>query len=168
MTLFDSSIFFFYLFCSTFISLTEGDVVVCTFVRGKHDVTQRTRARMQAPRHSTAPRCISLFSLLSLLLLVHILIKTTCPHISCDCVLRAITLRTAKNNFEANYFAFRIGLNNTACQKRVVLRREISVSLCKGREQSKPTCPEVHRTFEFFVFFSPEAEIDAPRTRNTN
>ena len=39
-------------------------VVVCTFVRGKHDVTQPTPARTQAPRHSTAPRCISLFSLL--------------------------------------------------------------------------------------------------------
>ena len=38
-------------------------VVVCTFMRGKHYVTQPTRARMQAPRHSTAPRCIS-FSLL--------------------------------------------------------------------------------------------------------
>ena len=42
---------------------THVTVVVCTFVRGKHVVTQPTRARTQAPRHSTAPHCIS-FSLL--------------------------------------------------------------------------------------------------------
>ena len=73
------------------------NVVVCTFVRGKHDVTQPTRARMQAPRHSTAPRCIS-FSLL-FPPSASTLIKTTCPHISCDCVLRTITWCQSRGAF---------------------------------------------------------------------
>ena len=47
-------------------------VVVCTLMRGKHDVTQLTHAHTHAPRQSTAPRCISLFSLLFL--------PSTCSH----------------------------------------------------------------------------------------
>ena len=55
--------------------------------RSRHAHARRHRDTRQ--RHVAS---VSLFS--SLLLLVLILIKTTCPLISCDCVLRTITIYT--------------------------------------------------------------------------
>ena len=80
-------------------------------------MTSRSRHAHACRHRDTRQRHVASASLFSsLLLLVFILIKTTCPLISCDCVLRTITHGTQKH-FSSFFFTsvLRCGVRKPFC-----------------------------------------------------